>query len=268
MVSYATIQHKIDRGLGKAASKLGQPFSIYRITSTSSGDYPTGWSLLAQNQPFFRRRIKDTKLESAVLSTGTLFYQIIGDVDPYLLGDVFLCTDPAYSPGVSYGAGATLLPGTLEFNAFALAWHMPVNEPVGGRLDRRAGIYRPAPGPAPLPDGSAYWKTTYDQDTPLVLIDGQFLWGQPGATASWVPCGLASTHRVGGDVLFPPRVPGMTDALRYYVYLPPLLEYTASEGDAIVTEDGARYLVVHPYRQDAGVVGSQLVVKRMISQDT
>lgn len=266
MVNYARIQHHIDKGLGLAAKKLGPPYSVYRITNTSSGDYPGGWTLLATNQPFFHRRVNDKKLESALQSAGTLWYQIIGNVEPYLLGDVFLLTDPPYSPGRSYGAGATSVAGTIEFNAFALAWHAPVNEPVGGRLDRRAGIYRPSLNPAQLDDGSSYWKSTHDNDTPLILTNGQYAFGTPGATASWVPVGLASTNRVTGDILFAPKTPGMTDAIRYYAYLPPLPGYTPSEGDAIITEDGARYLVVHPYTQNAGVVGSQLVVKRMISQ--
>lgn len=188
---------------------------------------------------------------------------------PYVLGDVFLQTDPPYNPGVSYGAGATSVPGTLEFNAFGLAWHPPVGEPVGARLDRRMGIYRPSLSPAlNNDDGSTYWKSTKDNDTPLVLTNGNYDWGGPGGTASFVPGGLASTLRVTGDLLFQPKVPGMTDAVRYFVYLPPLPGYTPSEGDAIITEDGARYEVVHPYAQSAGVSGSQLVVKRMISQDT
>jgi hypothetical protein len=55
---------------------------------------------------------------------------------------------------------------------------------------------------------------------------------------------------------------------RYYVYLPPLPGYTAAEGDAIITEDDARYAVIAPYRQETGVVGHQLMVQRYISQST
>ena len=183
-----------------------------------------------------------------------------------MLGDVFLQIDPPYAPGVSYGAGATELYNTLQFNALCLAWHAPVNEPAGARLDRRAQIYRPAMTPAPLADGSAYWKSTKDNDTPLVLVNGNYVWGGAGGIASYVPVGISSTHRVAGDIQFPPKISGMTDTVRYYMYIPPLLGYEPTEGDAIITEDGARFLVMHPYNQEAGVVGSQLVVKRMISQ--
>lgn len=266
MVNYARIQHHIDKGLGIAARKLGQPFSAYRITPSSIGHFPDGWDLLGTNIPLFRRKITDKKLESALLSSGTLWYQIIGNMEPYLLGDIFVQTDPAYVAGVSYGAGATVLPGTVQFNALALAWHAPVAEPAGARIDRRGIIYRPSMIPAPLADGSAVWKTTNDNDTPLILTAGQYNWGQPGDEGSYIPLGISSTHRVMGDVQFPPKIPGMTDAIRYYCYLPPLPGYEPTEGDAIITEDGARFLVVHPYNQEAGVVGSQLVVKRMISQ--
>lgn len=265
MVNYARIQHHIDRGLGIAARKLGQPFSAFRCDENSTGHFPDGWTLLNTNIPIFRRKITDKKLESALLSSGTLWYQIIGNMEPFILGDVFLQTDAPYVPGVSYGVNATVLPNTEQFNAFALAWHFPVAEPAGGRLDRRATIYRPSLVPATLPDGSEYWKSTKDNDTPLLLADGQYNWGQPGDFGSYVPVGISSTHRVMGDVQFPPKVPGMTDAIRYYCYLPPLPGYEPTEGDAIITEDGARFLVVHPYNQEAGVVGSQLVVKRMIS---
>lgn len=206
-------------------------------------------------------------------SGGTIWYNILGNIEAFLLGDVFVCTDAAYQPNVSYGAGATLLPGSLQFNAMALAWHMPVKEPVAGRLERRVGIYRPNPNPSALAgsgDGSTYFKETKDNDLPLVLTSGTFAFGSAGGQASWVPAGFGSTERPAAKLLFPPNnnTPGMTPAIRYYAYIPPLPGYTPVEGDALVDEEGSRYLVINPYRQEAGVVGYQLSIERQISQVT
>ena len=266
MVNYASIQHKIDRGLGKAGQKLGQPFLSYRVGATSTGDFPTAWTSLASVN-LFRQRCSDRNLESALKSGLTLFWSILGDIEPYQLGDVFILNDPAYSPGVSYGAGASSVAfSTDQFIGMGLAAHLPVALPVAGRLDRRAGIYRPATAPATQADGSLYWKQTKDNDLPLQLSGGSFSFGAAGGMASLIPCGFASNERPSGQDIFPDKVPGMSKVTRYFVYVPPLNGYLPKEGDAIITENGQRYRVVNPYYQMVGFVGYQLSVERQISQ--
>jgi len=157
MVNYARVATHIDRGNGKAAQKLGQPYLSYRVESGSAGDFPAGWGLLPTipaNYPIFKRKLaSETKAEIAVKNAAQWF-ELIGDMTPFLLGDIFVQNDPAYNPGVSYGAGATLLSDTLQFNAICFAWHDPVKRRLGARLDRLAGIYRPAASPKTLPDDS------------------------------------------------------------------------------------------------------------------
>src|SRR5690348_13541461 len=141
--SAASFTAQLDTLLGQSAAQLGQPFTAYRIEATSSGDFPSAWTQIATNVLIYRTRITGTTIESAIQSSGTLWFQLVANMGPFLLGDVFVQSDGAYSQGVSYGAGATLIPGTIEFNGIALAWHPPTIPPVGARLNTRVGIYRP-----------------------------------------------------------------------------------------------------------------------------
>src|SRR5271166_1374091 len=101
MVSSAQIQHHIDRGRGIAARKLGQPFLGYRITPTASGDFPGGWSPTPTAKfSLFRRRLSESKIETNIKAT-TIWYDLIGNMEPFLLGDVFLQNDPPYVAGKS-----------------------------------------------------------------------------------------------------------------------------------------------------------------------
>lgn len=266
MVNYARIAEHIDRGRGIAAKKLGPPFDAYRLDPTSNGDFPSGWLKVAARFPLYRRRLTaEAKIETGIRNT-TLWYEIVANMDPFRLGDVFVQVDPPFVAGVSYGAGATSMPGTVELNAMALAWHPPVNKSVGARLDRLAAIYRPANQAAAMGDGSLYWKQTLDHDQPLVLGSGTFGLGTAGSgQGSLVPIGLSSAHR-RGDAILGPGVPGMVKPSHWFVYLPPLPRYVPREGDAIVTLDDARYVVTSPFEQLAGVVGYQLLCDRKIAQ--
>lgn len=273
MVNYARIQHHIDRGKGIAAKKLGQPFLAYRVTSSAAGNFPEGWT--ATPGPvgglafsLFRRRLPETKLEVA-LPRASIWFDVIGNMEPFLVGDVFLQNDPPYVAGVSYGAGATQLPGTQQFNAMCLAWHAPVNKAIGARLDRCGAIYRPNGAPMTFADASQYWESTHDNDIPLVLAGGQFTFqaGQSGQTASLVPVGFTADHR-NAERIFGPNVPGMVTPIRWLIYIPPLPGYAPREGDAVITEDGARYVMRSPFVQEAGVVGTQTLCDRKIAVAT
>jgi hypothetical protein len=265
MVNYARIARHIDKGLGKAAEKLGQPFNGFRPDSASTGDFPSGWTQTSANFSLFRRRISAGNLEMG-LEKAALWYNVIGNMGPYLLGDVFVQNDPAYVAGLYYGPGATSIPGTAELNAMCLAWHAPVDKRIGARIDRRVKIYRPSSSPATETDGSGYWKSTLDNDCSLTLTAGVYSFGAPGANnANWVPAGLSAVHRQS-QAIFEPNVPGMLKPSKWFFYVPPLPGYVSREGDAIVDENGARYVVISPYEQQTGVVGNQLICDRKISQ--
>ena len=138
--------------------------------------------------------------------------------------------------------------------------------PIGVRIDRLVQIYRPASAPAALPDASLYWKSTHDNDLPLVLANGVYSFGAPGGVGNFVPAGFSSIDRPSTSPMMKPVFPGVTPIMRYMAYLPILAGYSPKEGDAIIAQDGSRYLVVHPYTQNTAVSGSQLLLERMISQ--
>jgi hypothetical protein len=271
MANYGSIQRHIDKGRGIAAKHLGPPFLAYRVGPTSSGDFPGGWisPISGATFPLFRRRMGDSDIEVSMRGT-TVWYTIIADMTDFLLGDVFVQDDPPYKPGVSYGAGATILPATDEINAMALAWHPPVNKSVGARLDHLMTIYRPSNIPAVMPDNRQYWKSTFDNDLPLVLSNGTYSFGTPGIdNASRVPVGVMS-HPRKGENLFDPRIPGVEKVRpgHWFIYVPPLPGYLPREGDALVSAGNARYTVTTAFEQRAGVVGYQLICDRKIAQQS
>ena len=272
MVNYARIQHKIDKGLGIAARHLGAPYSAYRIGSASTGDYPNAWTQVGTNVPVFVRRSTDSKIQQSLLASGTMWFDVIGNMEQYQLGDVFSLTDAPFSPGVSYGLGATSVANTNRFSGFALAWHAPVDEPVGARCDVRVQIYRNDGPPDTTADGTYTWRGTVYAARRLCLINGTYEFVDPysGRSASYVPAGIASTDRPTRGHLFPPAndLPGGLSIARYFVYIPPLPGYVPNEGDRVVQESGQRYVVTNPYSQLTGVVGLQLGVERHIGEDT
>ncbi len=176
-MTFATFQRLIDQQLGAVGRALGQPFTVYRVTPGSTGDFPDGWYRVSTQASAHRNRVRSQDAEVSMTSERTVWYEVVGDMSPFFLGDVFVQTDPPFFPGISYGDRATNLPNTIELNAFALAWHPPIRPPLAARIDRRVGIYRPALLPQTVSDGSPLlpsqqWRSTREYDTPLVLTNG------------------------------------------------------------------------------------------------
>jgi hypothetical protein len=199
-----------------------------------------------------------------------MFYDIVANMSPFLVGDVFMQNDPNYVNGISYGPGATSIVGTnIEFNGMCLAWHPPENKAVGARLDRRVQIFRPSNTPATVTGvaGAAYWKETHDNDAPLILTGGVYAFGSAGASgASFVPAGAMSAIRQH-EWIMQPVVPGAIKEAKWFFYLPPLPGYMPAEGDALIDENGARYVISVPFEQKTGVSGYQFVCDRKIASN-
>lgn len=270
IVNFARIQHHIDKGLGIAGRHLGPPYAVHRIDATANGDYPDGWNNVANNVAVFVRRSTDRYIQSALLASGTLWLDVIGNMEPYLLGDVFRLTDAPYHAGVSYGLGATSVANVNRYSGFGLAWHAPVDEPVGARLDVRVQIFRTMDlADTNLGDGIATWRGSRYVSQPLVLTNGTYSFVDPysGQQASFVPAGISSTDRPPRGHLIQPAIPGDMQVSRYFMYLPPLPGWIPTEGDRIVQESGQRYVVTNPYNQSTGVVGNQIGVDRRDTED-
>lgn len=259
----AGIQSLIDAGAGTASTYLGLPFTVYRIDGSATGDFPDGWTIVGVDSLVYRTKIKDTGLEQALFGADTLWFQLIGDMSVFLLGDTFIQNSSQFLPGdpsSGYGVGATLLPGSRQFDGFVLAWHPPVSLGYGARVDRRARIFRTArTGVGTTGQGKL-------QNQPLVLADGTYAWSTPDQTASWVPIGLASSMRESRRLDFAAGTMASPPLQRYYGYMPPLPGYTPRENDIFIIEDGSQFVVVQPFYQEAGVVGNQLALDRMASQ--
>lgn len=259
----AGIQALIDGGAGIASTYLGLPFTVYRIDSNSTGDFPNGWTIVGVDSLVYRTKIKDTGLEQALFGSDTLWYQLIGDMSVFLLGDTFVQNSPQFligDPSPGYGAGATLLQGSRQFDGFVLAWHPPVSLGYGARADRRARIYRTArTGVGTSGQGRL-------QNQPLIMAGGTYSWGTTDQTASWVPLGLASSMREMRRMDFAAGTMAQPPVQRYYGYTPPLPGYTPRENDILIIEDGSQFVVVQPFYQEAGVVGNQMALDRMASQ--
>lgn len=258
-------QSMVDKALGNLGAAIGKDHAVYRIGPKSSGDFPAAWLKLTPRVSIHRNRVTSRDLESNLMSERTLWYEVIGDMSQFRLGDVFVSSEADYQPGLAYGAGATSIPGTQEIDGFALAWHAHASAPIGARISHPVQIYRPELSPAMQTDGSKRWAETHETDMPLILSNGVYSWGAPGGTASIVPAGLGSNDREYRGGAFQPDDTGILPMGRFYVYLPILPGYDPAEGDAVITEDDTRFVMTSPYTQRTGVVGHQATIERQIS---
>lgn len=254
MADYASIQERIDHGRGVGANHIGQPYSVYRISSTSSGDVISASNLIQENFNAYRREFEDEdgSLETS-FKISTYWYELMADASTLLVGDILIQTDNVY------GAGSTLVNyATDQFDGVCMVNHAPLKKIIGARLDRNATFYRPAT--VPLPSGDM--DSTLNSASPLVLSNGTFSFGTAGQTASKIPVGFMPDMKETGRIFT--QTPNMIGNTNWICYVIPLPGVVLREGDRMVTDRGSRYVVVNPYRQEAGVVGSQFVVRREV----
>lgn len=260
MANYVHIQRLIDRGLGIAARNIGQPMSAYRLQANGAVNFLDTANLVQANVMVYRQPSGAGKLGIEGVTLGSPLYELFGDFNTFYVGDVFVQTDPAFPTG--YGPGATLADfSTVEINAFCLAFHGPLKKIIGARIDRLAQIYRMASAA----DTNGYLSAETAASLPVVLSDGTFSVGAVGATAAFVPIGMASLPRWRGRLFA--DIPTSTNEVVWVAYAPPLPGFLFKEGDRLVLQDGSRYVVQNPYEQMAGLAGSQLMVEREISQN-
>lgn len=263
-MDWHTVARHIDAGYGSCGRAIGPPCSVYRYTGASTGDFIQTGNLVQNNVRVYRTiSVTKSDQESPTHSFGTLFYQLYVDATFWEVGDIFVENDPFYGQG-----GTEVEFTTDQFEAYCLAFHGPSKVIIGARVDRNAYIYRPLSGP----DNTGFFDPTIGENvSPLICTDG--VWGITGTqsgTPSKVPVGIMAMPR-DRDAAFPPKVPGDTGQTVYFCYVPPLNGFNPREGDRIITDGdattGVRYIVKHPYQQQAGISGSQLMCNRLIGQD-
>lgn len=253
-MDYVGIQKKLDYGRGKEASKLGAPYDAYRVSSASSGNVIQDSNKIVSGVRIYTKVDSGSAKETSH-QLGIMWYQIIADMSPFLVGDVFVLNDPVY------GAGYSSVPFTTkEFNGFALADHSPIKKSLGGRLNINIQILRL--NVATTAQGQ--WDKTLNSAQPVVLKNGLFGIGDVGQTGAWIPAGLMAT-KTDRDKAFD-QVPAQQRKSSWELYLPALNGFDIREGDRIVDANGARYIVIVPYTQHVGASGSQWTLEREVSK--
>ncbi len=259
------IQRQIDVGRGHAANALGGPFNVYRLQAGSAAtNFVDPANQVATNYYVYHLQRSASGFRGSYEGTALVpLFDIIGNMSPFLLGDVFIDSDAAYNPNGSggYGAGATSVTfPTLEVYGWCLGFHGPIKKSIGARLDRYAQIYRLLSGP----DASGYFSGEKAASLPVKLVNGSLVVGAVTDTAALIPIGLAAKARWRADLI--KEIPTTTGEVEYLAYVPPLPGFTFKEGDRLVLQDGSEYVVQLPWEQEVGFVGSQLSVKRQVMQ--
>lgn len=263
---YTTLQDLADLGSGIGAQVVGQPYDVYRITQT--GDVLQSHNLVMQSYPVERQKLTaaDSQGLETTIAQKTFFFSLGGDFSSSIVGDCFILNDPVY------GVGASIVNyPTLQFGGFYLGIHPVLQKPIGVRIDRLVQIYRPAV----MPDANGYMDTTLNGASPIMLVNGVATIGTPGeiTKANFVPAGFMPDKRSGSLIVegYTRDIPQHTN---WAVAIPPIPVkstigkqfFSIREGDIIVSQEGDRYRVTNPMRQDAGLVGYQLTCEREIAQ--
>jgi hypothetical protein len=260
MADYTTIMAHIDRGRGIAATHLGPPFDVYRVQYNAALNMLDPANLVAEGVPVFRRTRQSSDMIEGTHGKA-IIWEVIGDMSPYILGDLFLQQDKVY------GVGATIVPfPTQQFICFCLAFHGPVKKSVGVFLNRFVNISRNLSGA----DTNGYLSGDSNATVPLILVNGQFQLGTAGQTPTNVPVGVDISERWRAE-LFRDIPASIGQGVRY-IYVPPLPGFDFKEGDWLHTSaqppfgSGAIYRVNTLFEQQTGFVGNLLSVTRNIPQ--
>ncbi len=251
---YASIQRIIDTGRGFAAQVIGQPGTVYRLSSAVTGDYLQDSSAVLTDFPLFRKIHEGADASMELRETmGLVYYRIIADNNYLEVGDIWYQNDPYY------GAGQNMVGyPTDEFVGVCIVHHGVAKPCHGVQVHRFANILRPMAGP----DASGFAQSYQQEMAPLYISGGQAVFVQ-GAQASLIPIGLQPRSRTAGSGQFEKHIPGSTPVVEWHCYIPPIQGYRALEGDILQTYDGARYVVVNPWFEEAGFAGNQVLLKRV-----
>jgi hypothetical protein len=275
VANYVHINERTDYGRGKAGFALGPPVLGYRVQANAAVNYLDTANKLAGQLNIYRKPITPGKTGETPDQMHVLFYELLFNAGPstanvhYEVGDVFVENDPFYGQGATETQFAE-----DQFEGYALAYHgTPGHKIIGARLDRVANVFRPATGPTTDSIGPYFQQGIGGgAELPLILTSGVFSFGTNGATPAGIPVGVTTYSREFGQAF--KGVPGSTNSVRYFFYLPPLNGVQLKEGDRLLIDGtseslttAGRYVVHGPWVQYAGISGYQLVCERMISND-
>lgn len=255
MANWISITRIAQHTYGVLALQVGIPMNVYRITSSSNGDWIQPNNLFASNIRVDRQPMKkgDKGFESAK-NLDTFWYELMADCTPFLVGDVFVSNDTV----LNQGSVVTTFPNH-EFIGLCLAENMPTRAPIAARINTTAQLYTPAL----VPNRQSYYDSTLPNKMPIICMDGQFQALNNGQIASFIPIAFMPA-RAAGNIYHQPTA-NVTQQERRLIYTPPLNGYRVIPGDEFVLPTGARYVVVGNYSQDSGTSGGQFLVEKVVS---
>ncbi len=252
---YAAIQNIIDYGRGLAANVVGQPGTLYRLTSASNGDVLSSANAVYNNFPLLRRVVSSAdSVESRGVEEALLF-ELVCDLNLVTVGDIWIQTDPRYGVGAEIAAYST-----NEFIGIAVAMHAVMRKAIGIQLHRTASVYRMMRGV----DLNGYAQAFQQQASSLQIVNGSAVFVSSGVPAA-IPIGMAP--RTGGfEGPIHPKIESLPEAPQYHIYVPPIGGYAPIEGDILQLVGGARFSVMSSWHMDVGLLGNMVIARKVNPQ--
>lgn len=259
MPEWYEIAEKEQYGRGKEAEVLGQPWTVYRIGGTSSGNFLDAGQQYLDGVPCFFK-VNTSALKQSILAEkipGVILYELSVDTLQFGLkvGDIFIQNDPVF------GQGYTSVDwDTDDLNGFVLAQNAPNKLTVGVRLNTLCKVLRQNTDPV-----NDEWGPTSDKCSYLTLSSGVWSFATPKDAAAQIPLGLFPVARPYGDKTFL-DTPAMLRKSGWAGYLPPIKGIRLKEGDRIHLLDDQRFVVVFASLQETGLAGTYVFLERENSQ--
>lgn len=239
----------IQVGRGAAASVVGQTYSVYRLTDTTSNSIFSSDPVLTEFPAKFDKA-KTADIENVTFEL--LVCALTCDNTNLQIGDVLKET--------GYKA---------DGGQYVLAQTRPLKPSIFVRVERDVAISRPSPAggnASQQPDSGAqlapgYLGITKSGEEILTLTNGLYAFASSGSVAS-VPFGLQPQNRVRGE--HKPDIPTQVPEVQFVGFLPFLPGVQILENDIISSDAQDRYVVVQVYQSDdIGLQGYIVILKKM-----
>jgi hypothetical protein len=246
-LDYTFVQELIDFGREMAGEMVGQPFDVYRLNNSSTGDVLDPSNKLTPSLPgkLTHSRTMDT-VENDILKANT--FELLAPSNVLAIGDVLVQQDVVYGGDSRY----------------AVVSKRPLKPVMVARVEANCYIKRVYADH----DGDGYNGSNVDSELPYVLNNGVFSIGAKTDTPAVIPCGVTTIAQLKN--MKPERLPLDVTTSWWYIFVPYLPGLQRIRENDVVYHNNAtdddvaiRYRVQIPLVSDAGTAGQFLVCERM-----